>query len=260
MLPSVKLSLQKLCEVTLNQLPITVDMLDWCWEKATGSGGGPADVQLVTAAIVAFMFLLRCSQYCVTTKTQAKKALRHLCLGDVVFYDKNNNIIGHSELRTRGKEIAYVRLLLKFSKTDQRGIGAFLSSWRVSGTNICAVKRLAVHVMAAREAGRGDESPLFWGPDGKAMTAKSFNAGLRRLLTGFCFSDTSKPIDVSKYSSHSLRSGGATALFRARASGVMIKMLGRWASDCFMGYLGLTPDATRGASAMMVHGRSGNAK
>ena len=40
-----------------------------------------------------------------------------------------------------------------------------------------------------------------------------------------------------RYGSHSLRVGGATALYHAGVPVEVIKRYGRWVSDCFQGYL-----------------------
>lgn len=42
--------------------------------------------------------------------------------------------------------------------------------------------------------------------------------------------------DASRYSCHSLRSGGATALLAAGVDSTTIKLHGRWASDTFQRY------------------------
>ena len=43
--------------------------------------------------------------------------------------------------------------------------------------------------------------------------------------------------DLALYSSHSIRRGGATAAFRARVPGELIKVHGDWASDAYLRYL-----------------------
>jgi hypothetical protein len=44
-------------------------------------------------------------------------------------------------------------------------------------------------------------------------------------------------LDPAHYGTHSLRIGGATALFAAGASETVIRTMGRWSSDCFRIYV-----------------------
>ena len=43
--------------------------------------------------------------------------------------------------------------------------------------------------------------------------------------------------DPSEFGAHSLRIGGATALFKAGASQIDIMTMGRWSSDCYRLYV-----------------------
>jgi len=53
-------------------------------------------------------------------------------------------------------------------------------------------------------------------------------------------------------SSHSLRCGGASALFAAGASPLLIQQLGRWVSDAYLGHCFLSAAATEGLSTLMA--------
>ena len=55
--------------------------------------------------------------------------------------------------------------------------------------------------------------------------------------------------DPDRYGAHSLRIGGATALFAQGASPVDIKALGRWSSDCFEIYIRTCEHSARSAMA-----------
>lgn len=58
--------------------------------------------------------------------------------------------------------------------------------------------------------------------------------------------------DPARVSTHSLRSGGATALVAQGVSVAAIKRLGRWRSDCWVRYGHLTRAAALGVAALMV--------
>ena len=51
--------------------------------------------------------------------------------------------------------------------------------------------------------------------------------------------------------SHSLRFGGASALWAAFHDSAVVKRWGRWASDCFHGYLWEGRDGAKGVASAM---------
>ena len=58
-------------------------------------------------------------------------------------------------------------------------------------------------------------------------------------------------LDAARYSTHSVRIGGATKLLNAGADRLVIKLLGRWLSNTFEEYPVLTADGTSGLSQLM---------
>ena len=92
--------------------------------------------------------------------------------------------------------------------------------------------------------------------DGRPLTPGKMNKLMRQLLTGFMRADGTRP-PLARLSSHSLRAGGATALFASGASATLIAQLGRWASDAYLGYCRLTAAVTRGVSALMMRASAG---
>ena len=61
-------------------------------------------------------------------------------------------------------------------------------------------------------------------------------------------------LPVDRVGTHSLRVGGATALYNAGWELAAVQRFGRWASGAFHGYLWDTHDLTRGAAGAMVSG------
>ncbi|KAE8978824.1 hypothetical protein PF011_g23090 [Phytophthora fragariae] len=57
---------------------------------------------------------------------------------------------------------------------------------------------------------------------------------------------------TANYSTHSIRSGGATALLNGKTDSLSIKRLGRWMSNCFEGYPVMAAKATIGLARRMV--------
>ena len=58
-------------------------------------------------------------------------------------------------------------------------------------------------------------------------------------------------LDPSRIAGHSMRIGGATQLMAAGFGGTIIKLMGRWSSDCYMRYLRLNPELA-GTVAMKI--------
>ena len=75
--------------------------------------------------------------------------------------------------------------------------------------------------------------------DGHPLTAEKLNSLIKRTASHF-------GLDPALFSSHSLRSGGATALHKAEAGVEIIMHEGRWASMEFVLYY-LRMDATTAA-------------
>lgn len=59
-------------------------------------------------------------------------------------------------------------------------------------------------------------------------------------------------VSPDKYSTHSVRIGGASALLSGEADSLAIKLLGRWMSHSYEDYPVLAPDSTRGLSHRMI--------
>lgn len=57
----------------------------------------------------------------------------------------------------------------------------------------------------------------------------------------------------AEYGTHSLRSGGATALFDAGAEDNLIKQQGRWKSDCFQVYTRIDATSCSRIAASMIY-------
>ena len=91
---------------------------------------------------------------------------------------------------------------------------------------LCPVKALRAFV-AVRGQGHG---PLFVFQNGDPVTCHFFNDQLNILIT-------MSGLQQGKYSSHSLRIGGATTAIMYGASEAQLKVMGRWKSNAFRKYI-----------------------
>ena len=98
--------------------------------------------------------------------------------------------------------------------------------------------------------GREATTPLFRKPDGAAFTTDDIRAVVRQI----CFAIGEDPL---LFGAHSLRIGGATALFAAGADPIHIRTMGRWSSDCYRLYVRAcfeqTMAWTRKLGSQLVH-------
>ena len=78
--------------------------------------------------------------------------------------------------------------------------------------------------------GREESTPMFRKADGSAFTTDDIRAVVRQI----CFAIGEDP---TQFGAHSLRIGGATALFAAGADPIHIRTMGRWSSDCWRLYV-----------------------
>ena len=79
-------------------------------------------------------------------------------------------------------------------------------------------------------AGKGEYTPMFRKPDGAAFTTDDIRAIVRQVAVAI-------GEDPLHFGAHSLRIGGATALFAAGADPLHIRTMGRWSSDCYRLYV-----------------------
>ena len=82
---------------------------------------------------------------------------------------------------------------------------------------------------------KSDRDPLFIMEDGEALTRSYFISHLKSILRILGY-------DSNKYNGHSFRIGAATSV-ASKIEDHLIKVLGRWNSQCYTRYI-LTPLST----------------
>jgi integrase len=165
------------------------------------------NVRLYKAVLsIAFQGLMRVSEYAATTRSDL--GLRTLRMSNLRFYPSINNV------RT-------IELLLIRSKTNQFGICNEAVAFEcVCNSGICAFHRLLEYINNCRSQTDRDD-PLFVFTSGDILAVRDVN----RLINKVC---VELNLDKRHYSSHSMRSGGATALYLSGVPLDLIQKLGRW--------------------------------
>lgn len=183
-----------------------------------------ADRVTLGASVLAYFFLLRKSEYAWSPgKGQDHRVRRrHLTFLDeqeqpTWIYDK----------------IGFVQLRIPSSKTDKRGAGVNLRLKRSGAGFLCPVDAAYVLWLNASKIELDPDEPLCTKMlNGKKVPLKASEVSNLLKAAARCLGQ-----EPQNYGSHSLRSGGATAMFKGNLSRTAIKLFGRWSSDAFERYI-----------------------
>lgn len=117
-----------------------------------------------------------------------------------------------------------VRLRVKRSKTDQFGRGSWVHLRPATGT-VCPVELVRTFL-----CGRAQGVQFFVHEDGSPVTRFQFSSLFKRCLTA-CGAN------AAEFGLHSFRIGAATEAVRAGLPEEQVMRLGRWRSQCYVGYV-----------------------
>ena len=158
------------------------------------------------AFLVAFFGFLRVGEFASVSKSADTS--RILAITDVAFRDGG------------------LELIIRFSKTDQRGRAVTLFLQRAANSRFCPVVAL-LDFMRVRVNMPGS---LFAHFDMTPLTISQFSRILKRAISV-------AGLDPANYSAHSIRIGAATSAFMCGLSDAEIQALGRWKSAAFKLYI-----------------------
>ncbi|POM70022.1 Hypothetical protein PHPALM_13623, partial [Phytophthora palmivora] len=182
------------------------------------------------SVLTGYLFLLRRSEYLLVGRQRHFYCLK---TRDTFFSDGRGNPVSEDVATA-------VTIGLCVAKNDQYGRGAWRTMHRSGDRLLCPVLALKYLLRARRELGFAQHPHLCADLTSKAV-AKVLKKAARRAS-----------VELSNYSTHSLRSGGATALLSGKADNLSIKLLGRWISRCFEEYPLQNATATTDLSRRMV--------
>lgn len=220
---SAMTGLKKASGAVIQKRPVTPQMLIHILERLQRTGQ-VLHTFLIGGVQGPFFFMLRASEYSASSQGNwdQEKILRRK---DIKW--KLNDKYTHMYWRADEVEIH-----IRSSKTDQVGVGVF-RSMKLSGEVLCVVKAFQqVYELGLRME---DTAPFFMTPSGVMITRTMVSDILKSAAK-----DLGDPLD--EYSSHSLRRGGATALYSKGYSREAIMYLGRWKSDTWLRYAKMTQE------------------
>ncbi|EGZ05608.1 hypothetical protein PHYSODRAFT_533584 [Phytophthora sojae] len=190
----------------------------------------PRDRLLWGSVLIGYFFLLRRSEYLAIGKRRSFYCLQ---TKDVSFADSNGNQVTASSASA-------ITIGLRGAKNDQYGRGSRRTMHQSGDRSLCPVRALK-HILRARR-------------DLNAVQHKYLCAELDTKTVATVIKRTARKAGVpeSNYSTHSLRSGGASALLAGKADGLAIKLLRRWMSRCFEEYPVQSAKSTRDLAKRMI--------
>ena len=217
---------------------VTPEMLKWLGRHL--QFGKTEEASLLWAALtLGFFFLLRASEYLDVGYVDIRRGLRG---GDITL-KRDGRPCDLSNIQTADE----ITLLVRGSKTDIYNRGQIRNHFRTE-EEVCVVKaaiQLYLHFPQRYQGGSESEDPLFRTRDDKPIPRTAITALIERAARslGQCDGDLS---------THSLRFGGASAIWASYQDSAMVKRWGRWSSDSFQTYLWEGRNTAQGVAQRMA--------
>ena len=205
------------------RLPVSPELLRAVGKRLLARGT-PWALLCWGCAVFQFFVLGRPGEIWRTTKPIPEDG-EHIVLWRNVTFGYGNKTQKYVNKRTQWVEVVFEQ-----SKGDRKRKGVVLRFQRSGDPDLCIVKAVEWIQRARKqlgiinadtfisETGRG---PIACGSFAKILKEEAYVLGL----------------DHTRISGHSMRIGGATQLFAAGCSDVVLRLMGRWSSDCFRIYL-----------------------
>jgi hypothetical protein len=200
---------------SVTRLPVTYQILQQLTRKfLTGVPGSYDGVMLAAASSMAFFGFLRCGEFTVhPTRLLSSDDVTYLRIVDIRFAPDATSFVLH----------------LPQSKTDIFRQGCAIL---IHATNkaVCPVQLMSTYLLVRRRAGAVGADPLFLTSQGFVLSRSFFVSAFKDVLQRLGF-------DPNLYNGHSMRIGAATSAGAANVPDHLIKILGRWTSDCYTRYI-----------------------
>ena len=221
------------------RLGVTPEMIKWITEAFETNRDTPAQekfdaIMLKAAVLMAWFFMLRAKEYCESNGIDYGMILRG---ADIKFLDQAGN-----------DEAKGITMQFRKTKTDQEAYGTCKTMYESGVPGICVVRaRNDYKNLAPQRFGNGAEAlqPLFRWSGGQVLKRTQVQDLLQRAAKGI-------GLPPERFRSHSLRIGGASALFQATGEIELVKRTGRWSSSAVQKYLHDGVTALKSAASKMA--------
>ena len=207
------------------RLPITPAILQKIHDQWSPRAHESDFIMLWAAAILCFFGFFRAGEITIPTRSSFNPH-KHLCWQDVAI----DNPLDPKMLK----------VVLKYSKTDQMGRGAEVFIGKTGGT-LCPVAGILSYMVV-----RGNhEGQFFMFQDGQPLTKDKFVKHVRLALQA-------AGLPYSNFAGHSFRIGAATTAAAAGVEDSTIRTLGRWSSDAFHAYIRMPKESLAQVSPLLA--------
>ena len=224
--------IRRFSDPVLKKQPVTARMLRHLYGMLNMEN--PRHQLLWGGILLGYFFLLRRSEY---LKIEGKWYPYALQLGNIKFYNREEQVCNIREAMSVG-------ILLTGAKNNQFGRNELRYQHKTNDPVLCPIQAAKWIKLAGRHFKSNESEPaMSTGPNG-GITSNLVVAILKKLAVQL-------GLNPKLYASHSIRIGGATVLLNAGCHPLVIKLLGRWLSNCFEAYPVLLAAGTIGVSAMM---------
>lgn len=220
---------QRVASSETGSLPVTLSMIQKYKEKKSIDLYNNHGIYV--ALIMAFTMLLRISEYAIVSSPH--NIPHHLRAKDIFFTVNKVQIPSYEIGREHLTQITAVTVKLRSCKNDQEGGGHIFSFLRRDDSNSqdqCLCSIMATWALRARL--NPEDLFLSYRQSWKISSAKIAQA-VKYMARVEGFEDT-------RFTTHSLRYGGATALGAAGTPDSWIQTFGRWRSLAFLKYIKLS--------------------
>ena len=226
------------------RLGVTVSMLRWIGEHledgAQSHGDLKVDCRMLQAALLtAWFFMLRAKEFSDSSGIDDEMIVR----------GSDIQLARRDDSEEPGKDGEKWEATLQFRKTkaDQEAFGTCRTMLEGGVKHLCVVRALlALRDVAPRRFG-GPEShlPLFRWSSGQVLKRLEVQNILQRAARAV-------GLPADRFQSHSLRIGGASALYQATGEIELVKRSGRWTSSAVHRYLHDSGDVLKGLASKMA--------
>lgn len=212
------------------RLGVTPAMLEWLGQHLVDplenerGGGAYADAVMVQAALVtAWFFMLRAKEYSDSNGVDDEMVLR----GCDLRFSKDGR-------KEDGEEANEVTMQFRKTKNDQLAFGESKTLKATGREHVCPVQALLrmkqIWQRRFKEGHPESQRPLFRWASGVVLKRVEIQHFLQQSARGV-------GLPPERFMSHSLRIGGATALYQSTGEIELVKRMGRWNSAAVQRYL-----------------------
>jgi len=221
---------------TEKQLAVPIDVPNHVF-LATRNGTNAKEKAIGELTLIAFYFLLRVGEY--TYHGTGKRRTQQFRLGDIKFFTKNT-MVSIEHLQQQAKDITLVSMTIDNQKNGQRG--QTLSHHAIyEDKGCCPVQALVSRILDMMAMGATTDTLICSFKNVKSMAWQFIRStdieNAVKAAVSTLGLEKKGGYTVKQVGSHSLRAGGAMALYLTKHSPMEIQHAGRWTSNTFLEYI-----------------------